>query len=81
MPKQENREFTDKAHDYLMQEQNPEIWTQKYVQQKFDELGFDFPNNEEQLRAFNEKFRNYPHKLTGREIDPIKIIESIKNQG
>ena len=53
-------------------------WTRERVQKCFDELGFEFPQNDEQLEAFNEKFKDYPHKLTGNEVDPIKIINSIK---
>ncbi len=28
----------------------------------------------EKEEAFNEKFKSYPHKLTGKEIDPIEIL-------
>jgi len=54
--------------------QEPKKWTQKEVREAFSKLGFEFPENEEQLKAFNEKFKNYPYKLNA-SIDPIKIIE------
>ena len=48
----------------------------KQLEQAFSELSFDgFPENEKQLDEFNEKFKAYPHKLTGKEIDPMKIIK------
>lgn len=46
---------------------------EKQVNQAFDELGFEFPENEEQLRFYDEKFEGYPYKLTGNELDPAKI--------
>ena len=49
-------------------------WTQERVQKAFEELGFEMPETEEQLKAFDEKFKDYPHKLTGKEIDPMEII-------
>ena len=57
-----------------------EEWTQKRVQKAFKELGFEMPETEEQLKAFNEKFKDYPHKLTGREIDPEGIWNSLKQE-
>ena len=51
---------------------------QKQARQAFRELGFDgFPENEEQLTAWNEKFKDYPYKLTGKEINPDNIIKVI----
>ena len=55
-----------------------DLWNQQRVQKCFDELGFDFPKTEEQLKAFDEKFKDYPHQLTGKEIDPLKIIRECK---
>ena len=52
-----------------------EEWSQKRVQKAFKELGFELPTTEKQLNEFNEKFKNYPYKLTGKEIDPIDILE------
>lgn len=51
-------------------------WTQERVQKAFEELGFEMPETEEQLKAFNEKFKDYPHKLTGNEIDPLEILNT-----
>lgn len=53
-------------------------WTQKRVQKAFKELGFDFPQTEAQLKAWDEKFKDYPYKLTGKEIDPMEILNSTK---
>jgi len=39
----------------------------------FKELGFDIPKTEDQLKSFNEKFKDYPHRLTGKEINPKEI--------
>ncbi len=63
-------------HDVVGSE--PNGWTQEKVQKAFSELGFDFPENEEQLRAFDEKFKNYPYKLNGAMIDPHKIMKECK---
>jgi len=45
---------------------------------KFKELGFDFPKNEKQLKAFDEKFKDYPFKLSEEKINPHKILDSVK---
>lgn len=54
-------------------------WTQKRVQKAFKELGFDFPKTQEELKAFDEKFKDYPHKLTGKEIDPQEILKALND--
>lgn len=56
-----------------------EKWSQEKVQKAFEELGFDdFPLNQEELDAFNEKFKGYPHELDSSMIDPQKIIDDVK---
>lgn len=52
-------------------------WSQERVQKCFDELGFVFPETEEQLQALNEKFKYYPFKADEKKIDPIKILQSV----
>lgn len=63
---------------FIEETKKPQDWSQLKIQQKFDELGFDFPTNKEELKAFNEKFRDYPYKLSGSKVDPVKIINSTK---
>lgn len=75
---QNSRVPIEHTKDIIEELQKPQDWSQYKVQQKFKELGFDFPTNDEQLEQFNEKFRNYPYKLDAKKIDPIKIINSIK---
>ena len=48
------------------------------VKKAFKELGFEFPKNEVELKAFDDKFKDYPYKLSGKEIDPLKIIIECK---
>jgi len=51
----------------------------RQVNKAFDELGFEWPESSEQLKLFNIKFKGYPHKLTGKEIDSQKIIDECLN--
>ncbi len=60
-----------------MSKPSPKEWSQERVQKCFDELGFVFPKTEEQLKAMDEKFKDYPHKTDENRIDPIKILNSI----
>ena len=60
--------FSERVHE-------PKKWTQKEVQKAFSQLGFEIPENDEQLRAYNKKFKNYPYKLKDNRLDPIKIIQ------
>ena len=47
----------------------------KQVTQAFKELGFDeFPETPEQLKAFDEKFKDFPYLLDSKKIDVRKII-------
>ncbi|WP_421809049.1 hypothetical protein [Flagellimonas sp.] len=50
----------------------------KEVKKRFKELGFEFPATEEELKAFNDKFKDYPYKLNENNVDPLKIINSIQ---
>lgn len=70
--------FMDKQGICCVCEKQGGEWTQDRVRKAMDELGFDFPETEEQLKAFDEKFKDYPHKLTGNEIDPHEILNKIK---
>lgn len=60
-----------------MNETSSKEWSQERVKKCFDELGFVFPETEEQLQALNEKFKDYPFKADETKIDPIKILKSI----
>lgn len=55
-------------------------WTQERVQKAFYELGFDFPETPDELKAFDEKFKDYPYKADATKIDPLKILNDIKNE-
>ena len=55
-------------------------WTTERVQQCFKELGFEFPSNEEEEKAFNEKFKDYPYKFSGSTIDPYKLLNDMKKE-
>lgn len=48
----------------------------KEVKKRFKELGFDFPRTEDELRKFNEAFKDYPHKTDGMKVDPLKILNN-----
>lgn len=41
-------------------------------------LGYLFPSNEKELIRFNKFYSDYEHKLTGEEIDPEKLLDSMK---
>lgn len=69
--------FMDKQGICCVCEKQKGEWTQDRVRKAMDELGFQFPETEEQLKAFDEKFKDYPHRLTGNEIDPLTILNSI----
>lgn len=60
------------------QKNNSEEWTQERVEKSFQELGFTFPKTDEQLKAFDEKFKDYPYKNSDKKIDVSKIINEIK---
>ena len=53
----------------------------KQVQQAFQELGFEWPSTEEELELYEAKFKGYPHKLKGDEIDPEKILNDSTAEG
>lgn len=53
---------------------------QQQVNQAFEELGFEFPKTEAQLERFDEKFKDFPHKLDPRVIDPKKIIFEVARE-
>lgn len=54
------------------------VMDREEVQKRLDELGFEWPSNEGELIAFNEAFKDYPHKTDEMKIDPIKIIKNNK---
>ena len=51
-----------------------QLLTKRY----FKELGFEFPRNEEELKQYEEKFKDFPYKLEGVKIDADKIMKQIK---
>lgn len=60
-----------------MEWSNNRIERSKQVRQAFKELGFDgLPETEEQLKAFDEKFKDYPYECDSSKIDINKIIKS-----
>lgn len=54
--------------------------TKKETQKALNELGFDFPETEEQLKVFDEKFKDFKYKTDHMRIDPNKIIEQVKKE-
>lgn len=52
--------------------------TSEEVNRRFEILGFDFPETKEQLKQFDEMFKDYPFKLNEAKIDPFKIINRKK---
>jgi len=44
----------------------------------FKELGFEFPQNTEQLKAWDNAFKDYPIQVDEKCIDPKKILRDIK---
>lgn len=57
-----------------------DLWNQERTERCFKELGFELPTNEDELNRFNEKFKDFPHQLTGKSIDPQKILDRIKSE-
>ena len=51
---------------------------QKQVEKCIQELGFEVPSNEKELKAWDEKFKDYPYQLKSKDIDPHKILDTIK---
>lgn len=51
-----------------------QLLTKRY----FKELGFEFPRNEEELKLYEEKFKDFPYKLEGSKIDVNEILKKIK---
>ena len=43
------------------------------------QMGVTFPLNEEELKIFDEHFKDYSYELDGLKIDPHRIIELSKN--
>ncbi|MBO6761346.1 MAG: hypothetical protein JJ909_10310, partial [Roseivirga sp.] len=41
-------------------------------------LGYDFPQNKDQLVSLKRLFENYQFKSRAEEVDPEKIIERLK---
>ena len=52
-------------------------WTKEFTNKCIEELGFDMPSNEEELKLWNNKFKDYPYELTGEELDPNKIWDGV----
>lgn len=52
--------------------------TREEIENKFNELGFEWPSNEDELKRFNEAFKDYPNQNDGMKVDPIKIIKNNK---
>lgn len=52
-------------------------WTKEYTNKCIEELGFDVSSNEEELKLWNDKFKDYPYELTGKELDPNKIWDGV----
>jgi len=39
---------------------------------------FEFPQNEKELKEFDEKYKDYDFKANPENIDPYKILKSIQ---
>lgn len=44
------------------------------------EKGLDFPRNDQELKWFDEAFKDYPFQLDEKSINPIKIIEMAEQE-
>ena len=49
----------------------------KGQREKIIREGKSFPTNEEELKWWDEEFKDYPYKLTGEKIDPYKILNEL----
>ena len=52
----------------------------KKVKKYFSSVGLKFPENEAELKAFNEIHDEYDHSLSEEDIDPNKILQKIKQE-
>lgn len=41
-------------------------------------LGYLFPSNEKELARFNKFYNDYEHELSGQEIDPTELLDSMR---
>jgi predicted nuclease with TOPRIM domain len=56
-------------------------WNERYFKEVCESLTFEgWPETEEQLKEFEEKFKDYPCLLDENEIDPTKILNSLKSE-
>lgn len=53
----------------------------KKVKKYFSSVGLKFPENEAELKVFNEIHDDYDHSLSENDIDPEKILRSVKAEG
>ena len=43
-------------------------------------LGFSFPRNQAEEKLFDKLYEDYNHELTGKEIDPLKLIKQCEEE-
>lgn len=43
-------------------------------------LGFSFPRNESEEKLFDKLYKDFDHELTGKEIDPLKLIRQCEEE-
>lgn len=53
-------------------ESNIDIW--------MSSLGFSFPRNHAEEKLFDKLYKDFKHELTGKEIDPLKLITQCEEE-
>ncbi|WP_445955809.1 hypothetical protein [Yeosuana sp.] len=43
-------------------------------------LGFSFPRNQNEEKLFDKLYKDFDHELTGKEIDPLKLIKQCEEE-
>jgi len=52
----------------------------RQIERCFDELGFEWPQSPGEVALWDEKFKDFPYELTGKEIDPENILKKQKDK-
>jgi hypothetical protein len=54
--------------------------TELNVDNWISSLGFSFPRNQIEEKLFDKLYKDYNHELTGKEIDPLKLIKQCEDE-
>lgn len=54
--------------------------TESNVDNWISSLGFSFPRNQAEEKLFDKLYNDFSHELSGKEIDPLKLISQCEEE-